>query len=85
MQTVAMYHSLLPRIMYGNLSVMDALNACEQEFLQEVDGIEEIDSVEDDAIPLLEKEQQIEPLDSPDLNVHDVLAEITRMLEEHKE
>src|SRR5438445_10930846 len=43
MQTVAMYHSLLPRIVYGNLSVQDALNACEQEFLQEMDGPEEID------------------------------------------
>jgi len=29
MQTVAMYHSLLPRIVYGNLSVQDALEACE--------------------------------------------------------
>jgi hypothetical protein len=85
MQTVAMYHSLLPRIMYGNLSVLDALNVCEQEFLEEVDGIEEVDSVEDEAVPLREKEQQVELVDSPELNVNDVLAEITRMLEEHKD
>src|SRR5438132_13465434 len=44
MQTVAMYHSLLPRIVYGNLSVQDALNACEQEFLQEMDGPEQVEA-----------------------------------------
>ena len=36
MQTVAMYHSLLPRIIYGNLSVLEALDACEKEFLQDM-------------------------------------------------
>src|SRR5438105_4570835 len=29
MQTIAMYHSLIPRIVYGNLSAQDALEACE--------------------------------------------------------
>src|SRR6266704_2756103 len=41
MQTVAMYHSLLPRIVYGNLPVQDALTACEREFLQEMDAEDE--------------------------------------------
>ncbi len=97
MQTVAMYHSLLPRIVYGNLSVLDALNVCEQEFLQEIDEIDEIegeDSSVDQSAPLQERELQVEPVDSvdpinsiasPELNVNDVLAEITRMLEEHKD
>src|SRR6266700_4946268 len=44
MQTVAMYHSLLPRIVYGDLSVQDALEACEREFLQEMDAEDEEDS-----------------------------------------
>ena len=35
-QTVAMYHSLIPRILYGNLSTQEALQACEQEFFQEL-------------------------------------------------
>jgi hypothetical protein len=85
MQTVAMYHSLLPRIVYGNLSVLDALSICEQEFLQEIDGVEEADIVVDEAAPLHDKEQQVEAALSPELNVNDVLAEITRMLEEHKD
>lgn len=85
MQTVAMYHSLLPRIVYGNLSVLDALNECEQDFLQEIEGVDETDSVADEAVSLQEKAQQIESGHSPELNVNDVLAEITRMLEDHKD
>jgi hypothetical protein len=85
MQTVAMYHSLLPRIIYGNLSVLDALSICEQEFLQEIDSVEEADIVADEAVPLQDKEQQVEAELSPELNVNDVLAEITRMLEDHKD
>src|SRR5437660_12814299 len=42
MQTIAMYHSLIPRIVYGNLSVRDALEACEQDFFQEIEDIQEI-------------------------------------------
>ncbi len=84
MQTVAMYHSLLPRIVYGNLSVQDALMACEREFLQEMSLPEEIDET------LEEPDQEEEtlaaepetPTELPDLNVNDVLAEITRILEE---
>jgi Putative bacterial sensory transduction regulator len=91
MQTVAMYHSLLPRIVYGNLSVLDALNVCEQEFLQEIVEIEGEDSDGDEGAPLQERELQVEPVDpinpiaSPELNANDALAEITRMLEEHKD
>ena len=74
MQTVAMYHSLIPRIVYGNLSVLDALEACEKEFLQDMDESEgEEDATDSD------------DSQTPDLDVHDVLAEITRMLEDRKE
>src|SRR5256886_5428590 len=48
MQTVAMYHSLLPRIVYGNLSVEDALTACEQEVLQEMAEPEEANVASDE-------------------------------------
>ena len=74
MQTVAMYHSLIPRIVYGNLSVLDALEACEKEFLQDMD---ESEGDEESTAPTVAQ--------TPDLDVHDVLAEITRMLEERKE
>ncbi|HAG98142.1 MAG TPA: hypothetical protein DCL75_04605 [Ktedonobacter sp.] len=81
MQTVAMYHSLLPRIVYGDLSVLDALNVCEQEFLQEINEIEQKDMTTDATM----LEQPTEPEGPTELNVNDVLAEITRMLEEHTE
>ncbi|HAE83885.1 MAG TPA: hypothetical protein DCK85_10895 [Ktedonobacter sp.] len=81
MQTVAMYHSLLPRIVYGDLSVLDALNVCEQEFLQEINEIEQKDMTTDETM----LEQPTEPEGPTELNVNDVLAEITRMLEEHTE
>ena len=86
MQTVAMYHSLLPRIVYGNLSVQDALEACEQEFLQEMDTEDEEDnesSASDE--PVQSAAQEVDSGTPPELNVNDVLAEITRLLEEHKD
>ncbi len=81
MQTVAMYHSLIPRIIYGNLSASDALQACEQEFLQEVETIEQVQT----PTQPLEGEEKAGPDNAPELDVSDVLAEITRMLEENKE
>ena len=85
MQTVAMYHSLLPRIVYGDLSVQDALEACEKEFLEEIDVIEELDAPVDEAILTEAEEVEPEAETLPELNASDVLAEITRMLEEHKD
>lgn len=83
MQTVAMYHSLLPRIVYGNLSVEAALTACEQEFLHEMETPAEADQPADET-KLIET-SQVEAEPAPELNVNDVLAEITRMLEEPKD
>ncbi len=86
MQTVAMYHGLLPRIVYGNLSVLEALSTCELEFLQEVEGTEQHNSATiDEAALLSEKEEGTEPEIAAELDVNDVLAEISRMLEERKE
>jgi len=93
MQTVAMYHSLLPRIVYGNLAVEDALTACEQEFLQEMAEPEGLDGASDESAQLDEVEGAEGALQAEteaatelsELNVNDVLAEITRMFEEPKE
>jgi hypothetical protein len=86
-QTVAMYHSLIPRIIYGNLSTQEALQACEQEFFQE-EGLLEADIDED----YREEEKSEEITPNPDiprtqaeLNVRDVMEEVTRLLEERKE
>jgi hypothetical protein len=84
MQTVAMYHSLLPRIIYGNLSVLEALDACEKEFLQDMDMPE----LAEDALGEPDETSQSIAQQSqypPQLDVNDVLAEISRMLEERKE
>lgn len=86
-QTVAMYHSLIPRIVYGNLSTQAALLACEQEFFQE-EGLLETDP-DDEYIPGEEKEEALireePPFVARELNTQDVLAEVTRLLEERQE
>jgi hypothetical protein len=81
MQTMAMYHSLIPRIVYGNMTAQEALLACEQEFFREMEDNEEIESVEEPELT----EAQVESAEPPELDVNDVLAEITRMLEDHKD
>ena len=82
MQTVAMYHSLIPRIIYGNLTTQQALEACEQEFFQELEGTQEIAEAPGE----IKVTNALTETDSPpELDVHDVLAEVRRMLEEPKE
>jgi hypothetical protein len=84
MQTVAMYHELIPRIVYGNCTVDEALEACEQEFLEEINGtLEGDDETPTQPIPTEQYSEADEDL--PELNVSDVLAEVTRMLEKHDE
>jgi hypothetical protein len=78
MQTVAMYHSLIPRIIYGNLTPQQALDACEQDFLQEIEGAQETAEATKTDAPA-------EPHSLSELDVHDVLAEVTRIFEEHNE
>ncbi len=88
-QTVAIYHSLLPRIIYGNVSVQEALHACEQEFFhtarhQESTMAEKLhDRLQEDA-PLAGSGTS-EHSEREELDINDVLAEVTRMLEERKE
>ncbi|MGH2508883.1 MAG: YbjN domain-containing protein [Ktedonobacteraceae bacterium] len=81
-QTVAMYHSLIPRILYGNLSTQEALLACEQEFFEGEELLEE-DIDEEDVAESEVSSETLQPL--PELNVQDVMAEVHRLLEERKE
>jgi len=81
MQTVGMYHTLLPRILYNNLSVAEALQSCEWEYLQRM-------PLDDDPMAATEPLTAIrrdESAHQAELNVDDVLAEVTRMFEEPKE
>ncbi len=87
-QTVAMYHSLIPRILYGNVSTHDALLASEQEFFQE-EGLLEAD-IDEEYEEQVENgcEEGAEKNPSPAqmaLDVHDVMEEVHRMLEERRE
>ena len=78
MQTIAMYHSLIPRIVYGNLSARDALEACEQEFAADLESMDTVSQA-----PMSSTQTVVESHD--ELDVQDVLAEVTRIFEEPKE
>jgi len=82
MQTAAMYHSLIPRIIYGNLTTQQALQACEEDFFQEIEHMREIDGTTGE----VKVTQALSETNSPlELDVHDVLAEVKRLLGESKE
>ena len=79
MQTAAMYHSLIPRILYGDLSTQQALEACEESFIQEIENLQELD----DSSGEFKATQTLNETPSPsELDVHDVLAEVKRLLGE---
>jgi hypothetical protein len=82
MQTAAMYHSLIPRIVYGNLTTQQALEACEEDFFQEIEDMQERISTTGE----IKITQALAETNSPpELDVHDVLAEVRRLLEDPKE
>lgn len=82
MQTAAMYHSLIPRIIYGNLTTQQALEACEEDFFQEIEDMQEITGITGE----IKVTQALTESDSPpELDVYDVLAEVRRLLNEPKE
>ncbi len=83
-QTVAMYHSLLPRIIYGNLSTHEALLACEQDFFEEEGLLEE--DIDEEYVAESEEEVIADPPQPLlELNIQDVMAEVSRLLEERQE
>lgn len=82
MQTVSIYHSLLPRIIYGKIPVEEALQQCEQDFFQAYrpnDLQEEANYTSSDAHVEIVLDK------TTDLDVNEILAEVTRLLEQHKE
>jgi len=82
MQTAAMYHSLIPRIIYGNLTTQQALEACEEDFFQELENMQEIDGTTGE-VKVTQAPSETNSL--AELDVHDVLAEVKRLLGEYKE
>jgi hypothetical protein len=82
LQIAAMYHSLIPRIVYGNLTTQKALEACEEDFIQEIENMQEIDGSTGEFKVTQALSETISP---PELNVQDVLAEVKRLLGESGE
>src|SRR5437763_9445688 len=82
LQIAAMYHSLIPRIVYGNLTTQQALEACEEDFIQEIENMQEIDGSNGEIKVTQALSETITP---PELNVQDVLAEVKRLLGESGE
>ena len=82
MQTAAMYHSLIPRIIYGNLTTQQALEACEEDFFQELENMQEIDGTTGE-VKVTQAPSETNSL--AELDVHDVLAEVKRLLGETKD
>ena len=82
MQTAAMYHSLIPRIIYGNLTTQQALQACEEDFFQEIENMQEIDGTTGE-VKVTQAPSETNSL--AELDVHDVLAEVKRLLGESKD
>jgi hypothetical protein len=81
MQTVAIYHSLLPRIIFGGLAALDALRACEEEFHHQAESPSDAVNGAATSSPANADEEDV----LPELDVNDVLAEITRMFEDQQE
>lgn len=72
MQTVAMYQTLLSRIVFGNLAPREALHACEQDFFQGNTSRKDTQPLE-----VATTEQR-----STELSLDDVMAEVSRIFEE---
>jgi hypothetical protein len=91
MQTASIYHSLLPRIVYGNCSVEEALQACEQEFFQEPTPNEVADEASDASQTdhtryTAESHANTNTVDElPEFDVEEVLEEVVRLLKEARE
>jgi hypothetical protein len=78
-QTTAMYHSLIPRIIYGDLTTQQALEACEEDFIQEIENLQELNGSTGEFKVTQSLSESSEP---PELDVHEVLAEVKRLLGE---
>ena len=88
MQTVAIYHNLLPRVMHSNTPIPEVIRSCEQDFFQEekelVRGTGSTPGFPR-AVQQVETEDEEEEAETSDLNVHDVLEEVTRLLRQGRD
>lgn len=94
MQTASIYYSLLPRIVYGNFSVEEALLACERDFFRGSSNGDDQPSSEDKPAsgyfatyrstpPTINRtDRSHRNHDHSELNLEDVLEEVTRLLKE---
>jgi hypothetical protein len=87
-QTVSIYHNLLSRIIYGHTSVLDALQACEQEFFQSPRAELEIATTEQqatqDSVPTTVQAEEPQKAVA-ELDVNEILAEAAWLLGIHQD
>jgi len=87
-QTVSIYHSLLPRIVYGNLPVQEALSTCEQEFFKKSTQNRSINTPENATRitgPLDPQRSHNAQAGHTEFDIDEILAEVTRLLDGDKE
>jgi hypothetical protein len=80
---MAVYHSLIPRLVYSPLSVKEALEACERDFMQEIQSSKDDEHAENEKSE--EEAPRLSSRESSELDISDVLAELSRILEEKSE
>src|SRR5258708_31616626 len=79
MQTVAVYSKLIPRIVDGNMTTQQVLQACEQEFFSQAEVVQKVEAPQE--MKLLPARTTDGPETATELDVNDVLAEVARILE----
>ncbi|GER89289.1 hypothetical protein KDW_34510 [Dictyobacter vulcani] len=85
-QTVAIYHDLLPRIIEGNQTPEDALQSCENEFFAQAPDESDFGLTAAMAQITETPEQSTTPQhEQPELDVNEVLEEVARLLSRYPE
>ncbi|GHO84609.1 YbjN domain-containing protein [Dictyobacter formicarum] len=86
MQTVSIYHNLLPRIIYRRQSAQEALQDCENEFFaQAPDNIEvTLPAIQTQVTEAISSDETL-PIEEPELDVNEVLEEVARLLSRPQE
>jgi hypothetical protein len=78
MQTVAIYHNLLPRIMHTNSPILEVIRTCEQDFFKDEGELSKATA----SFPLLtaSMQQDGDRREEKELDVNEVLEEVERLL-----
>ncbi|GCE20352.1 YbjN domain-containing protein [Dictyobacter kobayashii] len=86
MQTVSIYHDLLPRIIYGHQSAKDALQDCENEFFAQTHDETDfsLPAIQTQVVETSTNNEMLQ-MEESELDVNEVLEEVARLLGKHQE